>query len=145
MFKQTIMVVMVSAGAAGILSAQTATPKTARPVTHEVTVVADQVYTGTLAMAIEAGKVTGDMHLTAPTEITGKLAGTAQDGQLQLEFPFHMTEQGCNGSVKMKIALPARPGPAKGTMAAVGCGRESDSPLEGTVELKPAQPGGKAK
>jgi hypothetical protein len=145
MFKRTIMVLVMGAGAAGVLSAQNGKPASGTRTTHDVTVVADQVYTGTMAMAVDGGKVTGDLHLTSPTEIKGKVAGTARDGQLQLEFPFHMTEQGCDGSVKMTIALPASPGPAKGTLAAVGCGQEADMPLEGTIALKPAQPEGKSK
>ncbi len=137
MMKRTVLVVVMSACAAGVLAAQGGkTDSGAR--THDVTIVADQVYTGTMAMAVNEGKVTGDLLLTSPMVIKGKVAGIARDGQLQLDFPFQIAEQGCQGSVKMKIALPTTPGPAKGTMAAVGCGREPGAPLEGTVELKPA-------
>ena len=42
------------------------------------------------------------------------------------------------GNVKMTIKLPAKPGPATGTMEATGCGRDLAQPLPGTVELVPA-------
>jgi hypothetical protein len=68
------------------------------------------------------------------------VAGTADAGALALSFPFHMTERACDGTVKMNIQLPATPGVAKGTMEAVGCGREEDNKVTGTVELKPVPP-----
>ena len=119
------------------LPAQAKKPATSKPIVHEVTITADNVYTGTMEMSIEAGKVSGTMLLTSPTEITGKIAGTSKAGELDLEFPFHMTENNCDGTVKMTIALPASPGPSKGTIEAVGCGRDESNKVTGTVELKP--------
>jgi hypothetical protein len=121
-------------------SGQTRKAPGTKSVTHEITIVADTTYTGTMDMAVDRGKVTGNLHLTTPTDITGKVAGTAKDGVLVLDFPFHMTERNCDGQVKMNIPLPAKRGPANGTMEAVGCGRDVDDPLPGTVELKPVRP-----
>src|SRR6185503_17874441 len=92
----------------------------------------ENVYTGTMDLAIDMGKVTGKMVVTAPTAITGNVAGTSKAGELNLEFPFHMVEQNCDGTVKMSIKLPEKPGPSTGTMG-------------GTVELKPstAKPAGR--
>jgi hypothetical protein len=73
-----------------------------------------------------------------PTEITGTVAGTAKGRVLALDFPYRMVERQCDGNVKMTIELPARPGPATGTMEATGCGRDLAQPLPGTVELVPA-------
>jgi len=92
-----------------------------------------------MEMAVDGGKVTGSMHVTSPTEITGKLAGTAKAGVLSLEFAFQMVEENCEGNVKMNIKLPAKPGPAAGTMEAVGCDGDETNKVTGTVELKPLE------
>lgn len=139
MLKHAAATALVGVALAGIVSAQdkpAATPGT-KGVTHELIVTADQVYTGTVSMVVAKGKVTGDMLITAPTQITGKLAGTAKGGVLTLDFPYHMTERNCEGNVKMSITMPPKAGPAKGTMEAEGCGRPADQKLTGTVELKP--------
>jgi hypothetical protein len=102
---------------------------------YDVKVTADQVYSGTMTMAVEKGKVSGEMLMTSPMEITGKVAGTSKDGELQLEFPYTITDSPCGGNVKMKIAMPEKPGPAKGTMEAVNCEGEK---MPGTVEIAPA-------
>lgn len=140
MLKHAAATALVGVAFAGLVSAQAGKPA-AKPgtksVTHELTVTADQVYTGTMVMAVEKGKVTGDMLITTPTAITGKVAGTAKGGVLTLDFPYQMTEQKCEGTVKMSITMPPKPGPAKGTMEAEGCGRPADQKLTGTVELKP--------
>jgi hypothetical protein len=124
----------LSAGVAVGAQEKKAAPKT---MVQDVTITADSVYTGTMELAIDAGKVTGTMLITSPTEITGKVAGTSKGGELALDFPFHMTENACDGTVKMTIALPATPGPSKGTMEAVGCGRDESNKVTGTVEMKP--------
>jgi len=132
-------VAMMGAAIVGSVSAQTKKPEKpaeAKSATHSITVKADAVYTGTVALAVNKGKVSGDMRLTAPTEITGKIAGTSKDGVLKLEFPYHMTENNCDGNVKMSITMPATPGPANGTMEASGCGDPSRT-VTGTVELVP--------
>lgn len=124
----------------GAAAAQTKKPA-AKPVTYDVTIKAEETtYTGTADLAIDRGKVTGDMRLVSPTEITAKIAGAAKEGALDLDFPYLIVEQQCTGNVKMNIKLPARPGPARGTMVAVGCGRDPAAPLNGTVELVPADP-----
>ena len=131
----------MSAAMFSALSAQgkesSAAPKS---VTYDATITADQVYTGTMDLAVGPEKVTGNMRLTSPTEVTGKVAGTAKNGVLTLAFPYHMTERDCTGNVRMNVTLPPKPGPAMGTMEAVGCGREENDKLTGTVELKPAAP-----
>jgi hypothetical protein len=117
-----------------------------KAVLHDITVTADVVYTGTMSMAIEKGKVTGDLRITVPTEVTGKVAGTAKGNQLALEFPFYMTEQQCEGFVKMDVALPEKAGAAAtGKLTAVGCGIEESQPLVGAVELKPSAAKGEKK
>jgi alkyl sulfatase BDS1-like metallo-beta-lactamase superfamily hydrolase len=113
---------------------------TAKSVTYDATITADRVYTGTMDMAVGADRVTGNMKLTSPTEITGKVAGTVKAGVLALEFPFHMAERNCEGTARMNITMPPKPGPAMGTLEVVGCGREENDKLTGTVELKPAAP-----
>jgi hypothetical protein len=49
-----------------------------------------------------------------------------------------MTERQCEGNVKMTITLPAKPGPAKGTMSAGECGGDQNNRTTGTVEITPA-------
>lgn len=105
--------------------------------THDVIVDAEEPFTGTMRIEIVKGQVSGDMHITSPTEITGTLAGTVKDGVMTLAFPFHMVEGNCDGSVTMSITMPEKPGPSKGTMEAVGCGRDAANKLLGTVELRP--------
>ncbi len=126
--------VMVAAAA----SAQTKTPAGTKSVTYDITVNADAVYSGTTELSIDRGAVTGNMLLTVPTEITGKVSGTSKAGVVMLDFPYTMTQRNCTGNVKMQITLPPKLGPAKGTMEASGCGRDLAAPLKGTVELTPA-------
>jgi hypothetical protein len=139
MIRRTAAAALFVVGVVTVASAQTpATPATLKNATHEISVSAgDTVYTGKVALKIAGGKVTGDMLITSPTEITGKVAGTSKDGGMVLEFPFHMTENMCTGSVKMNIKMPAAPGPATGTMEAKGCGDDPNAVQPGTVELKP--------
>ena len=130
----TVMVaLLVGAGAA-----QTRKPAAKNTIAHEIAITtAESTYTGTMDLTIASGVVTGTMLLKSPTEITGKVAGTSKAGVLALEFPYQMTERKCEGTVKMNIALPPKPGPATGTMEAVGCGRDETRKLTGKVDLKP--------
>ena len=138
MLRRIAALVCVGALATGTAAAQTkkAGPKT---VMHDITVTADTVYTGTMEIAVNAGKVTGDMLITSPMEITGKVAGTSKAGVLTLEFPFTIVQEGCTGMVTMNIKLGAKRGHGAGTMEAVGCGSDEEK-VTGTVELKPPAP-----
>lgn len=138
MFKHVTAVALVCAVITSVASAQTKKQAGTKSVMHDITVKADEVYTGTIEMAVDRGKVTGKLHLTAPTEITGKVAGTAKGGVLNLEFPYYMTERQCDGMVKMNITLPEKPGLATGTMEAGACG-DPGSKVTGTVELRPSE------
>jgi DUF4097 and DUF4098 domain-containing protein YvlB len=111
--------------------------KAGNSVIYDVTITADGTpYTGAMTLAVNAGKVTGDIRITAPAEITGKVAGTAKAGQMNLDFPYHMVERNCDGQIAMSFPLPAKKGaaPATGTVDIVSC--EGDK-LAGTIELKP--------
>jgi hypothetical protein len=130
-----MLTLIASAGAA-----QTRKPAARNTMAHEITITAESIYTGTMDLTIAGGVVTGNMLLKTPTEITGKVAGTAKAGVLALEFPYQMTERKCEGTVKMNITLPPKPGSATGTMEAVGCGRDETRKLTGKVELKPIPP-----
>ena len=137
----TIRVTMAALACVAItVSAQTKKPAGTKGVLYDVTVTADQVYTGTMEMTIAGGKVAGTMTLTSPTNITGKVAGTSKAGVLSLDFPYRMTERNCEGNVKMTIKMPPKPGPASGTMEAGECGGNPDNKTTGTVALKPAAP-----
>jgi hypothetical protein len=108
---------------------------------HDITVdTGETVYSCTMEMAVRSGKVTGSMLITSPTEITGKVAGTAKAGVLTLEFPYTMVERACEGTVKMNIKLGDKPGHGSGTMEAVGCGSDAHDKATGSVELKPHVP-----
>jgi len=139
MFKRAFITGCLCAALVSAAVAQGKRPAGTKSVMYGLTVTADTVYSGTMEMAVEGGKVTGSMHVTSPTEITGKLAGTAKAGVLSLEFPFHMVEENCEGNVKMNIKLPAKPGPAAGTMEAVGCDGDETNKVTGIVELKPLE------
>ena len=107
---------------------------------YDVTIQADgAAYTGTMDLAVAKGKVSGDMHITKPTEITGKAAGTTKAGLMKLDFPYRMVQRACDGQIAMDIKLPAKAGagPATGTVSIVGCGRTAENKLPGTIELKP--------
>jgi hypothetical protein len=111
-------------------------------VAHEIAITtAESTYTGIMDLTIASGVVTGTLLLKSPTEITGKVAGTSKAGVLALEFPYQMTRRKCEGTVKMNIKLPPKPGPATGTMEAVGCGRDETRKLTGKVDLKPVAAG----
>jgi hypothetical protein len=134
------MAALACVAIAGSVSAQTKKPVASKGALYDVTVTADQVYTGTMEMTIAGGKVAGTMTLTSPTTITGNVAGTSKAGTLSLDFPYRMTERNCEGNVKMTIKMPAKPGPASGTMEAGECGGNPDNKTTGTVDLKPAVP-----
>ena len=124
---------------AGPVHAQT--KSTGKPTENDLTIKAadGSVYTGKMNMAIAKGKVSGSLHITKPSEITGTVAGTAEKGALKLAFPYAMTERKCEGTVTMDLKVPAKPGPLTGTMEAVGCGRDPSQKLTGTVELVPVK------
>jgi len=131
----TVFIVALTLTAA---SAQTKKPAGTNTVTYDVTIQADGAYAGTMDIAVKGGVASGAMHITTPTEITGKVAGTVKGGQLLLDFPYSMVTRKCTGQIEMNIKLPARPGPATGTVSIVGCGRDVSNKLAGTIELKPA-------
>ena len=137
MLKLWVVCGLACAAMVSAASAQAQRPASAKTVKYDITVKADQVYTGTIDIAIEGGKVTGSMLVTSPTEITGTVAGTEKKRVLNLSFPYHMTENKCQGQVTMNITLPSKPGPASGTMEAQGCGDPNDK-VSGTVELVPS-------
>jgi hypothetical protein len=107
---------------------------------YDVTITAGgAVYTGTMDLSTAAGKVSGDMRITKPTEVTGKPAGTVKAGAMKLDFAYRMVQNACDGQIQMDIKMPAKPGaaPATGTVVIAGCGRPAGDTLPGTIELKP--------
>ena len=139
MSKTATLVALAGLLLAGPVYSQT--KSTAKAVENDLTIKgADgSVYAGRMTMAVEKGKVSGSKHITKPTEITGTVAGTAEKGAMKLAFPYAMTERKCQGTVKMDLTVPAKPGPVTGTMEAVGCGRDETQKLTGTVELVPVK------
>ena len=139
MFKLVFAALCMSAVVSGTVAAQAQRKSGTKAVTHDITVTADTVYTGTMEMSVDRGKVTGDMLITSPMEITGKVAGTSKAGVLTLEFPYLIVQENCEGTVKMNLKLEDKPGHATGTMEAVGCTGDQEK-VTGTVELKPSAP-----
>ena len=139
MLKAVTLTALTGLLLAGPVHAQTTS--TGKPVEHELTIKAadGSVYTGKMNIAVAKGKVSGAMHITKPTEITGTVAGTAEKGTMKLGFPYAMAERKCEGAVTMDLKVPAKPGPVTGTMEAVGCGRDATQKLTGTVELVPVK------
>jgi hypothetical protein len=139
MLKAVTLTALAGLLLAGPVHAQT--KPTGKPAENDLTIrTADgSVYTGKMNMAVAKGKVSGSLHITTPTEITGTVAGTAEKGAMKLAFPYAMTERKCEGSVTMDLKVPAKPGPVTGTMEAVGCGRDATQKLTGTVELVPVK------
>ena len=138
MFTQAVAAFIIAVVAVIPIEAQA--KKGANRVPYDVTITAEgKPYTGTMELAVAAGKVSGDMHITAPTEITGKAAGTSKGSQMTLAFPYRMLERACDGQIAMAITLPQKKGaaPATGTVEITGCGRPEGSKLLGTIELKP--------
>jgi hypothetical protein len=133
-------VAVLSAALAGPALAQKPAGKSTR---YDVTVQADGAsYTGTMDLAVAGNKVSGNMHITQPAEITGKPAGTVKGTAMKLDFPYRMVQRNCEGQIEMDIKMPAKAGagPATGTVSIVGCGRTADNKLGGTIELKPQPP-----
>lgn len=138
MFKLAAIVAMMTVAAGAAALAQGKKPAGTNAVTYDITIQADAPYTGNMTIAIAKGLASGEMHITAPTEVTGKVAGTSKAGELKLDFPYTMVQRNCTGQIQMNIKLPAKPGPAAGTVSIVGCGRAETNRLAGTIELKPA-------
>jgi hypothetical protein len=79
------------------------------------------------------------MHIKQPTEVTGTAAGTVTNGEMALDFPYHMVEWNCDGQIAMNVKLPPKAGTSKGTVSIVGCGRDASKKLPGTIELTPVK------
>ena len=111
----------------------------AKTTIYDLTVNADgAAHTGTMTLEVAGGKVAGDMHITHPSEITGKPAGVVKGSTMNLDFAYRMVQRGCDGNIKMDIKMPAKAaGPANGTVEIIGCDRTAANKLTGTVELKP--------
>ena len=138
MFRTITLAAVAAVSLTASLGAQA---KGLKPIVNDLTIKAADgtTYTGTMAMAIEKGKVTGTLHITKPTEIKGVLAGSSAKGQVKLAFPYTMLERKCDGTAKMDLTIPSKPAPVTGTMEAVGCGRDETRKLTGTVELVPVK------
>ena len=137
MLKAVTLTALTGLLLAGPVHAQTKTTGTENDLT--IKAADGSVYTGKMNMAVAKGKVSGAMHITKPTEITGTVAGTAEKGAMKLAFPYAMTERKCEGTVTMDLKVPTKPGPVTGTMEAMGCGRDATQKLTGTVELVPVK------
>jgi hypothetical protein len=133
MIREAALIVVVGMAAVAPIAAQKKAPPAK---IYDVTITADnKPYTGTMELAVAAGRVTGKMHLTKPAEITGPAAGTEKGGLMNLDFPYHMVQNNCDGRIAMSINLPPKTGPAKGRVEINGCG---STKLPGTIELVPA-------
>ena len=140
MFKLARVTAMTAVALFATASAQTRTPAGTSAVTYDITIQTEATYTGTMDIAVAKGVATGTMKITSPGEINGKVAGTSKGGELKLDFPYTMVQRGCTGQIQMDIKMPSKPGPGKGTVSIVGCGRDAANKLNGTIELKPAAP-----
>jgi hypothetical protein len=138
MLKRVMLSALAGLVLAGPAFSQT---KPSKAIRNDLTIKAADgaVYTGTMEMTAEKGKVTGTLHITKPTEIKGNVAGTTAKGAMKLAFPYLMIERNCEGSVKMDLTIPPKVGPVTGTMEATGCGRDETRKLTGTVELVPVK------
>jgi hypothetical protein len=77
MFKQTVMVAVTTIAVVTMIataSAQGKKPAGTNAVTYDVSIQADGTYTGTMDIAVTKGVASGDMRITVPSEITGKVA-----------------------------------------------------------------------
>jgi hypothetical protein len=140
MIKLAAIAAMTTVTLIGTASAQGKKPAGTNAVTYDITIKADAAYTGTMNIAIAKGVATGNMLITSPQEITGTVAGTSKAGELALDFPYTIVQRNCTGQIQMNIKMPAKPGPASGTISVVGCGRDATNKLTGTIDLKPAAP-----
>jgi hypothetical protein len=139
MFSQCAVAMLVIAAMTAGGVAQTKKPAGTKSVTYDLSISVDGgVYTGKLDLSTAAGKVAGTMHVTQPTEITGKVAGTSKAGEMLLDFPYHMVQRNCDGQITMTLKAPAKTG-SKGTVSISGCGRDASNKLSGTMELKRAK------
>ena len=128
---------LMVAAACMVVSAQGKKPAATNSVTYDVTITADGgAYTGKMELAVKAAKVTGKMHITQPTEITGAAAGTVKAGEMLLDFPYTMVQRKCEGQIAMKFKQPVKMAPSTGTVSIAGCGRDASNKLSGTIELK---------
>ena len=67
-------------GGRGVAPAQTGKPSGTKSVTHDITVNADAVYSGTTESSIIGRQGDRESSLTVPTEIIGKVSGTSKAG-----------------------------------------------------------------
>ena len=138
MFRHWAAAVLLIAAGTSLVGAQTKKPAAAKPTLYDLTITADGTpYTGTLTLTVTAGKVGGEMHITQPTEITGKVAGTVKAGDMALDFPYRMVQRNCDGQIAMTLKAPVKGSGSKGTVSIAGCGRDAANKLAGTVELVP--------
>ena len=139
MTRHSAVAALLIAAATTVGAAQTKKPAAGtKGVSYDLTILADGgTYTGKLDLLSAGGKVTGTMHITQPTEITGKVGGSVKAGEMVLDFPYHMVQRNCDGKITMNFKAPSKTAGSKGTVGIVGCGRDASNKLAGTMEVKP--------
>jgi hypothetical protein len=138
MLKASALALMIAV-ATTVASGQAKKPA-GNTTTYDITITAEGTpYTGTMDLTVKGGKVSGTMHIKEPTEITGKAAGTVKNGEMALDFPYHMVQRKCDGQIAMNFKLQPKAAPSKGTVAIVGCGRDASNKLPGTIDLAPVK------
>jgi hypothetical protein len=79
MVRRGAVIATILAAAPHLIAGQ-AKPPAGTPIVYNITVKADAIYTGTIELATEKDAVSGSLQITAPTPITGKVAGTTKAG-----------------------------------------------------------------
>jgi hypothetical protein len=138
MFRHWAAAALLIAAAGALVGAQTRKPAGAKPEVYDLTITTDGTpYSGTLTLVVAAAQVGGEMRISKPTEVTGKVAGTVKAGEMALDFPYRMVQRNCDGQIAMAFKAPVKGAGSKGTVSITGCGRDAANKLAGTVELSP--------
>lgn len=119
-----------------VVSVATVLPYLRPAPTYDATfTVAQQVYTGTAAMAVDRrGAVTGKLQLSQPAIVIGVLGGAVKSGTWTFEYPYEIPALGCAGTVKGTATFAPDRKTVSGT-ATVG-GACTDKPESATFTFK---------
>lgn len=95
-------------------------------------------YTGVATFAVDRkGVVTGNMELTQPIGVKGKLTGEVKDNVWTFEFPYEIAQQNCTGVVKGTAKVSADRKTVNGNVTIGGACVQEPTPATFTFTQQP--------
>jgi len=107
------------------------------PIYDATFTVAQQVYTGTAAFAVDRrGTVSGKLQLSQPAVVVGMLGGAVKSGTWTFEYPYEIPALGCVGAVKGTATFAPDRKTVSGTATVAGACTEKPESATFTFKLR---------